>query len=288
MECFRKNMACLHGALLQERFGLAGLASVVSRRLLVVSLAECGAFAEGRALAEEGVRIAEAADHPYSRVMAYWGMGFRALRQGDLPQALPVLERALDLAQGVHFRLVVPRIAALLGAAYTLAGRTTEALPLLEQAVEQAVAMHFMLDHALRVVWLGEAYLLRRSAGRGVRPGAAGPGVLPSASGAGPRSLRPAAPRRDCSAAQRRRSLNRPSHYRQALALAEELGMRPLAAHCHRGLGTLYSQTGRLEQARAALGTAIDMYRAMEMTFWLPQAEAALAHAGAVPVPRAD
>ena len=63
----------------------------------------------------------------------------------------------------------------------------------------------------------------------------------------------------------------------QALALAEELGMRPLLAHCHRGLGTLYAATGQREQARAALSTAIELYRAMEMTFWLPQTEAALA-----------
>ena len=67
------------------------------------------------------------------------------------------------------------------------------------------------------------------------------------------------------------------AQYRQALALAEELGMRPLQAHCHRGLGTLYAATGQQEQARTALSTAIEMYRAMDMAFWLPQAEAALA-----------
>ena len=66
-------------------------------------------------------------------------------------------------------------------------------------------------------------------------------------------------------------------YYRQALALADELGMRPLQAHCHRGLGTLYAKTGRREQARTALSTAIALYRAMEMTFWLPQTEAVLA-----------
>ena len=65
--------------------------------------------------------------------------------------------------------------------------------------------------------------------------------------------------------------------YRQALALAEALGMRPLQAHCHRGLGTLYAATGQREQARTALSTAIEMYRGMEMTFWLPETEAALA-----------
>jgi hypothetical protein len=53
--------------------------------------------------------------------------------------------------------------------------------------------------------------------------------------------------------------------------------MRPLQAHCHRGLGTLYRQTRQAEQARAELTTAIDMYRDMEMTFWLPETEAALA-----------
>ncbi len=67
------------------------------------------------------------------------------------------------------------------------------------------------------------------------------------------------------------------THYQQALTLGTELGMRPLQAHCHRGLGTLYSQTGQAEQARAELSTAIDMYRDMEMTFWLPETEAALA-----------
>ena len=68
--------------------------------------------------------------------------------------------------------------------------------------------------------------------------------------------------------------------YRQALAFAEELGMRPLQAHCHLGLGTLYATTGQREPARAALAAAIALYRAMEMTLWLPQAEAMLAQVG--------
>jgi len=55
--------------------------------------------------------------------------------------------------------------------------------------------------------------------------------------------------------------------------------MRPLQAHCHRGLGTLYAANGQRKPAGTALSTAIAMYRDMEMTFWLPQAEAALAQA---------
>jgi hypothetical protein len=53
--------------------------------------------------------------------------------------------------------------------------------------------------------------------------------------------------------------------------------MRPLQAHCQRGLGTLYASQGQQEQARTALAAAVDLYRDMKMAFWLPQAEAALA-----------
>jgi Flp pilus assembly protein TadD len=67
------------------------------------------------------------------------------------------------------------------------------------------------------------------------------------------------------------------AHYQQALALAEQLGMRPLQAHCHLGLGILYAKVGQQETARTEISAAIKLYRAMEMTFWLPQAEAALA-----------
>jgi hypothetical protein len=63
--------------------------------------------------------------------------------------------------------------------------------------------------------------------------------------------------------------------HHKALALADELGMRPLQAHCHFGLGTLYATVGQRAQVRTALTTAIEMYRAMGMTFWLPQVEAA-------------
>jgi tetratricopeptide (TPR) repeat protein len=67
------------------------------------------------------------------------------------------------------------------------------------------------------------------------------------------------------------------AHYQQALTLAEALGMRPLQAHCHRGLGILYAKLGQQVPARLKVSAAIDLYRAMDMTFWLPQAEAGLA-----------
>jgi tetratricopeptide (TPR) repeat protein len=67
--------------------------------------------------------------------------------------------------------------------------------------------------------------------------------------------------------------------YRQALALATELGMRPLLAHCHFGLGKLYRQTNKREQAREHFTTATTMYRDMDMQFWLEQAEVEISSA---------
>ena len=66
------------------------------------------------------------------------------------------------------------------------------------------------------------------------------------------------------------------AYYQQALTLADALDMRPLQAHCHCSLGTLYATIGRRAEARAELDTAITLYRAMDMTFWPPQAETAL------------
>ena len=73
-------------------------------------------------------------------------------------------------------------------------------------------------------------------------------------------------------------------YYRQALALADALGMRPLQAHSHRRLGALCSQTGQAEQAHDALSTHIEMHRDMEMTFWLPQGETCPQKAGGPPL----
>jgi tetratricopeptide (TPR) repeat protein len=66
------------------------------------------------------------------------------------------------------------------------------------------------------------------------------------------------------------------SHYRDAIRSATELGMRPLVAHCHLGLGKLYRRTGKREQAQEHLTTATTMYHEMGMRFWLEKIEAEL------------
>ena len=169
---------------------------------------------------------------------------------------------------------------AALGYAYTLSGRLTEALPLLEQAVEQSAATKNMVYYPLLVAHLGEAYLL---AGRLEDASQQARHALEGSRDLKQRGHEAYALRLLGEIAAQRQPPDAEAAvaaYRQAMTLADELGMRPLAAHCHLGLGTLYARTGRLEQARAELSAAMALYRAMDMTFWLSRAEAALTPVG--------
>jgi tetratricopeptide (TPR) repeat protein len=148
--------------------------------------------------------------------------------------------------------------------------------------------MHYLLDHALRLVWLGEAYL---RSGRRDEASTQAQRALEFSRIHQERSREAYALRllgdvaSQCTPPEGEQA---ETCYQQALALADELGIRPLMAHCHLGLGMLHRQMGRHAMAHVALSTALDLYRAMGMTFWLPQVEAALAHVGAAATPQAS
>jgi DNA-binding NtrC family response regulator/tetratricopeptide (TPR) repeat protein/class 3 adenylate cyclase len=273
IDVFRQAIPSYEGELRHERFGGMMIASVRDRLWLLQCCIELGAFAEGVAYGEEAARIAETAGHLTSTVMTQDRLGLLAFRQGDLQHAIPVLEHALAQCRAADIPLYLPGIMATLGLAYVRSGQVTEALPLLDQ-VEVRQTTGGGGDRIM--LHLGEGYLL---AGR-----------MEDAHRLAERLLALARDRKERGnqawalwllgevAAQRQPpdAEQAETHYRQALTLAEELGMRPLQAHCHHGLGTLYT-TGRLEQARMELSAAMALYRAMEMTFWLTQTEATLA-----------
>jgi len=279
----RRNVESLAGGRLRERFsrlGFAGLPSVFSRAYLVRCSAELGEFAEGITHGEEAVQIAAAVEQSVDLTEAYAAMGGLYLRQGEFHKAVAMLERSLTLIQPRDHPYWFPMLAVPLGAAHALSGRLAEALPLLEQAVAQSESMHIMGGHALQVAWLSEAYVL---AGRPEE------------------ALQFAGRALDLSRAYKERGHqawilrllgNIAAHrsppdveqaetsYRQAMALADELRMRPLLAHCHLGLGALYGQSNRLVQARAELAAASALFRSLQMMFWLTHTEAELAKAG--------
>ena len=277
IDCLGQTVASLHGGQRRERLGQANLPYVQSLAFLAACHAELGTFAEGRSLGEEGLQIAETVAHPSSLMWASYGIGLLFLCQGDLHRALPRLERAMAICQEADLPLFVPRMAAALGEAYTLSGRVADAVELLTQAMQQTMATDMAGFQALCSLPLGEAHLL---AGRLEEAHTLAERTLALARTRQERTNQAYALRLlgDIAA---RREVPQPDQagdcYHQALALAEALGMRPLQAHCHRGLGILYAKLDQAEPARMEVSAAIDLYRAMDMTFWLPQAEAALA-----------
>jgi tetratricopeptide (TPR) repeat protein len=260
-----------------ERLGMVFLPAVTSYVRLATCHAELGRFAEGRTFGEEALQIAEEVGHPASLMRAYQGLGLPALRQGDLPRALPLLERAMGICQDLDLTARLPEMAAALGGAYTLGGRIADALSLLTQAQKQTTAIAVVFIQVLHCLSLGEAQMLagRLREAQDLAERALALARTHQARGQQAYALRLLGD----TAVRRAPPANEQAgdYYRQALTRAEELGMRPLVAHCHLGLGKLYATIRRGPEARAALTTAVELYRAMEMTFWLPQAEAALA-----------
>src|SRR5262245_15578849 len=168
-------------------------------------------------------------------------------------------------------------MATTLGAAYTLGGRVTNAVLLLAQALEQSVATGTVAFQPLCRLSLGEAQML---AGHLEEAHTLAERTLALTRAHQERGHEAYALRLLGDVAVRREppeSASAEAHYQQALTLANALGMRPLQAHCHLGLGMLYAKIEQREQTCAELSAAIALYRAMDMTFWLPQAEAALA-----------
>ena len=277
LACVRQAVAFFAGVRCHERYGQIFLPAVLSRALAAQCYTELGAFTEGRAVGEAGLQIAEADQQPATRLFAAWGLGYLARRQGDLPRALAHLERAMGLCQDADLPAFFPWLAPELGAAYTLAGRVAEAVPLLRQALAQTTVMARVDAQVLGRLALGEALLLAGGLEEAQALAAQAHTLAGTHQEHGHRAY--ALHLLGAIAVQREppESEEAHAHYRQALILAEELGMRPLQAHCHRGLGLLYAMMSQQAQAHTELSTAMEMYQAMDMTFWLPQTEAALA-----------
>jgi tetratricopeptide (TPR) repeat protein len=267
---FGENLQGLEGDQQFERFGMNGLPSVMARAWLSSCHAERGEFPEALTVADEGVRIAESVDHPFSVMLALWGAGYVRLRQGDVLNAIPRLERAVVMGEVWQLETLLPGSLAALGYACALAGRLAEALPFLKRSIQPP-----LVHLALFIAFLSEAHLLARHH-EDARPLAQQ--ALDLA-----RSCRERA--HEAWALRLLGEIHAQddpptagiaeTHYHQALALAETLGMRPLVAHCHLGLGKLYRRTGNLAKTEEHLTTASAMYREMDMGFWLAQADAA-------------
>src|SRR5262249_26972109 len=193
-------------------------------------------------------------------------LGLAVRRQGNFTAAIPILEEGFRLSRTLGFQSFVNAIGMTLAEALAEIGRADDAQALLETDLASYTgSFHVFRPHVLLLV--GRTHdarvqadmALTRHRERGERGAEAW--VLWML---GEISLQESLGEAHDTA----------ERFTQALALAEQLGMRPLIAHCHLGIGKLHPRAGQREQAQEHLTTAATMYREMGMTYWLERVEA--------------
>jgi class 3 adenylate cyclase/tetratricopeptide (TPR) repeat protein len=276
IEVSKDTVDRLHGDLDRERFGQVAMPTIALRGFLGRQLGQVGEFDDALRLLDEAMRDAEVLGRPFDLCLVHYVRGEVSASRGAVESAAPVLERGLAIARAADAPFQIVLNLGWLGYSYAVLGRLDEGVASLEESTTRAEAIGFTGGMAAMLKLQGDVYLragrrdeARASAQRGLeicrrlkRRGS----EAETLHLLGEIAATSTPPDLDASAA----------HYRQAMALAEQLGMRPLIAHCHFGLGKLYRRTGQSEQARGHLASATTMYREMEMRLWLEQAEIAM------------
>jgi len=248
------------------------VAETVARAEIVRTLAECGLFEEAVRLGGEAIRIAEDLDSPINKIIAYLTLGEAHEVKGEFARAIPVLERALAEVRAWDLNLMTPAVTAALGYALAKSGRVADGVALLEQISSVYESPSMPASRSRSVVTLGEICLAadRLDAATALATRAAA-----LTHEYGQRGWEAGARRLLAEIASRRRPADvatAEAHYRAALAIAEDLGMRPLVARCHLGLSSICKHPPG--EAEDHLAVATTLFREMGMQFWLERATA--------------
>jgi len=271
-EALARAVDLLQGDLARNLLERAMYPFVTVRGVLSHCLAELGEFPRATILGQQAMSFAESVQQPASLATAASATAFPLLIRGAFGEAIPRLEQAFEISRQSGIATNYPTYAARLGQAYATDGRPGEALGLFQDALARAPGLPL---HELSIMLhVSEGYLFagRQEDALAIARRALDLARARSERGSEARALwllGELASRLEALEAQQAEE-----RYRQAIPLAVELGMRPLVAHCHLGLGKLYRRTGQREQAQEHLTTATTMYREMGMTYWLEQAEA--------------
>jgi class 3 adenylate cyclase/tetratricopeptide (TPR) repeat protein len=241
--------------------------AIFTRQWLVLSLADLGRFGEATWHQAELLRLAVPTQHAFTIGEAYNAAAALHLRKGDWATALSLIEHSIAAFREGNVVIVLPVMLASSAMVLGQVGEVSEALTrfreceqLLEHLASRGVVFTpygslgraaLLLGRLDEAQTLGERVLERSPSRHGV--------VATALHLLGDIATHP--DRFDAESGAAR--------YRQALALAEPRGMRPLIAHCHLGLGKLFRRTGQRDQGREDLATATTMYREMGMTYWL-------------------
>jgi tetratricopeptide (TPR) repeat protein len=252
--------------------GPAPYPEVGVRCWLAVLCSDTGQFQRGVRHARDAVRMAEQVDQPYSMALACWALGLLYTRWGRYDEATPLLERSIALARAHRIEILVPLATAYVGGICAVSGRIDEGVALLQESVgtwqgsgafhsvaTAKLGMAYLIAERWEDAWTAACDALARARAAKARQAETGAlGLL------GEIALR-------CRFAGGRAA---DEYFRQAIALADELGMMPVAAHCHLGLAKWCLLSGEDSRACEHLATAVAMFRQMDMRVPLQQAEA--------------
>ena len=250
-------------------FGLAEL----SLYYIAAPLTELGRFDEALAAAKRALEFARRIDRPFALAGSFAAIGRAYLYWGRFGQAAAAFTRGLAVCRRWEFSVHRPWLAAALGHTYALAGRPSKGLSILRRAVDEAERLGNVSGHAWRLAALGETLLL---AGQLDEAATMADQALEQSRQRGESGHEAWALRLQADVAASRKSAapgEAHERFRQALALAGALEMRPLEARCHLGLAALHDAEGRTDEACEARRHAIEMFRSMGMQFWVTRAQ---------------
>jgi tetratricopeptide (TPR) repeat protein len=231
-----------------------------------------GDFDEATSVAGEAAQLAEEINQPFTRALTYSDTGFLNLQKGDPATAIRALRRAVELCATWNFNMHLLTATARLGYGHVLADDVLTGLPLLEQTVEKTAASGGSYEQASFSSWLSDAYLRVNRTDDAIASATQAYALATSSK----QKAKQAHSLRMLGAAYatgNRDHLDRAeSSYAAAFALAQQLGMRPLQAHCQLGLGQVRLHQGQSEAARHHVLEAISVYSALGMQHWLQAA----------------
>ena len=249
-----------------EQHGLASLPGAFSRSMLVLGMAELGNFDKIDEIGHEALEIAERVRNALTLTFVYNFLAMAYLRLGKLESALPLLEKGHELCRFSEVQSMYSYTVGSLGYAYLLAKEPRRALTVLEEGVkEDNIQASFWPTHALTVLAdaycaVGEISLATETVSRALKlsdkreeRGFEAWAMLVMA------GINDTAERLE----------EAKQWYSRALQHASNLSMRPLVAHCHKGLANSYLRLGNEKEAKLENKTALEIYRSLGMTYWL-------------------
>jgi class 3 adenylate cyclase/tetratricopeptide (TPR) repeat protein len=235
LEHYHTIIDTLEGPREMERFGLSGLPYSGACALAAQCLVEMGEGQHALELLRRGERVAQAANHLYSKVPLAIARGHLLLYQGESAEIIRLLEPIVAICRENKFVGQTMRALTILGHGYASADRASDAIPLLKEAIELQENAGAFVDRAWWVRTLGEIY---RRAGQLDDAERTARTALEFARRHGEMGNEAwihalfgniASDRGEVETARR--------HFEEARKLADTLGMRPLVASCQIVLG---------------------------------------------------